>query len=242
MWMAVAHRFRAGIFAVIWKDTDLNTFFGGVRLGKVSYDPCGLDFLGADVADAASNSAELSGLIWAHLFCIQFCSHQVPSSSVARGDKCRCTIFYDSMLAAHSMDSTWKSTGTLSEVATGIHNLLDVIADVNLFHEHGHSGHPWNECVDSLCTYYAKHQEEFDAVSEYVPAKSLVFNVKAAQWLFVLALDQYEASQYPVLDAGDDVYLSTFACQISDLAIDSKAIAANIDGFQAEEIAAAGTG
>ena len=136
------------------------------------------------------------------------------------------------------MDGKWKSTGTLSKVATGIHNLIDGVANVSLFHEHGHSGHPLNECVDSLCTYFARRQEEVDCGCEYVPAKNIVFDVKAAQWLFVLALESVDAAQYPIRGYGDDVYLSTGSCPISDLVLDRKIIAANIDGFQADEKAA----
>ena len=59
-------------------------------MGLVCLDPDDCEYIGAAPEDAASNVAEISGLVMAHLCCLQFCEPKQTKSDACR---CKCDIF-----------------------------------------------------------------------------------------------------------------------------------------------------
>ena len=86
-----------------------------------------------------------------------------------------------------------------------------------LHYEAGHAGHPFNECADAMCTFYAKNVDQIGRWTEDSPARSLARDTCAAQWISWFGIPRAEASQYPVIIEGDDAFMSTGACPLGNL-------------------------
>ena len=91
-----------------------------------------------------SNTAELSAMVWATLFCMQY-----PGASVEIG--------YDSQYAAHTTLSLWKvAMSPLAYFAQSLIACLKTVSVVLFTHIPSHEGHPWNELSDTLCDLPSK--------------------------------------------------------------------------------------
>ena len=198
-------------------------------MGAVCTDSSNPAYIGASSLTYAC--AELSGITWALFFALQFCS-QHPGAERLR----KVNIMYDSTVAAHTADSLWYSSGRQAALSTAIYNTVDALTDLRLQHERGHSGLPFNECADSLCTYMADTQHTSYSLGEWSPTWSLTTKVCEAQWLYLLGTSEACRSQFPIVVSDRNFYFSTALCKISDWGVSPQTIASRIDDFCSGEL------
>lgn len=219
-------------FIVLWERHDGIWHFGGTRFGPIVLSDSSPEYLGATVGDAGPT--ELSGLVWALLYCLQF----------SRGGDAPlgwCSLYYDCMVVAHTADVLWKSSGLLSQVATAILNVLYTLVPMSLHHEYNHSGLPYNEFADNMCTLLGRHPDAFASFVDDPPISLLLDFPLAAQCFFALALPPKLACQYPAIELHGHVYLTTGVCPLSDMCWPSDVIASAIDCFQNNQTDASAT-
>ena len=155
-------------------------------VGMVVLDEGHPQFIGASRAD--SNAAEMSGFAWAIAFALQ---HTETVKHVA--------VHYDSRFAAHNADSTWRDGGYTQQprVLSALYNILHTLTSVDLCHEKGHAGLPYNELVDSLCTWYGLgYAADTDCTQDLTPVTTLAKEHSRMQWIFLSVLPLELRRQY----------------------------------------------
>ena len=110
-------------------------------------------------------------------------------------------ILYDSMFAARNADATWSDggCGILPNTVSSLYSMLSAATNVTLSHERAHQGAPYNELVDSLCTWYTKETADgviFDAAHDNLLSQ-FAANVTDAQWAFIACLPPAKQAQFP---------------------------------------------
>ena len=186
---------------VLWQDALFDWHFVGFRISIVALDPLDQEFIGARIVD--SNASELSAFCWALMYIMQF--------------RCDAKICYDSDFVANTANALWSSAGksVQATTATALYTMLDTAISITTVHEYGHSGMPYNELCDSLCTFYRKTGRGHSAYENVPVRHCATTHQRAAQWAFILELSPEQQAQYPLFYVDDDVFLSTEACPIA---------------------------
>lgn len=176
-----------------------------------------------------ANSAELSALIWAMSYALQFCGESSHCCSVH--------IFYDCLVAGHGADGLWKCDGLLATVAKSLHNVLTASVPLLLEHEYGHTNNPSNEYCDGVCTLFNGSRSEagFFLSCEATPVRGLALRTAAVQWYFIAALCPADQAQYPYCDGDGLMALSSAVCPVARLGVDTEVISSFIDDFQKDD-------
>ena len=222
----------AGAWAVslLWSCDKRVWYFGGFLTGSVTLDSSSAEFVGASTVD--SNTAEMSAFSWAFIVALQYTQTLLELH-----------VFFDSMFAAHTADSTWNDGGygTITKVISSFYNMLNASIVVRLSHEKGHTDLPHNECVDSLCTWH------IDMVENGTPPLPLTDRLIAnfvsheceAQWAFIACLPEDQQRQYPFLVEDGRLYLPLQTCSFARWGVKASTIAHKIDNFLRPQIDAA---
>ena len=90
------------------------------------------------------------------------------------------------VVAAHAANSTW-SAGKheqLAKSASAVFNMLSVAAPTVLEDEKAHSGLPFNELVDCLCTSFNEDATSLDWFSEATPVGEFGHRPVEAQFVW----------------------------------------------------------
>ena len=152
-----------------------------------------------------NNAVEIAAVCWALL--VAYSLHPEapltvhPDSTVA-------------MQAAQRGPATEKNQ-LLASVAAGLHQVLALQRTVAYCHIHGHTGHPWNELVDTLAGHAARHRA-FPAPASLAHILKLrapdgEVSAGPVPWLHVAAARGGRAGAYPAIaETGDDLVV-TFA-------------------------------
>ena len=109
--------------SVFWQVCNGTWYYGGSKVGAVETNCDHPQYIGA--IDVGSNSAELSGMVWAMCFALQF-------KTVTA-----CKFMYDSMFSACTTSALWKSIDSsgLAQVATGIDHAVHGCMSVEMERE-----------------------------------------------------------------------------------------------------------
>ena len=199
----------------LWYDGK-HWFYGGSKGDNVRTDCDDTEHHGAETLNA--NTAEVSALTWAMLFVLQF----NPAS---------CSIYYDSEFSAQSTQGLWNSSCKTKDlkIASGIFNLLHTVTDLTLLHEKAHSGLPYNELADKLCTVRLECYP-IDRIIDPSPAHEWTKgNPLLALWSFLPFLLASHQRTYPIEYDGDDIYLSLRQNPVASIGIAAKDIAGITD-------------
>ena len=133
-----------------------NRYFGGWFGGILQLDATNPNYTGA--RQASASEAEISALLWAHLWLIQqnFQGHV--------------DICYDSLVAGHGAAGRWKCDASWTQLCklrevSQLYNKMKVKGTTDYLHVKAHSGQPQNELADALAKYLATsakaHQGDF---------------------------------------------------------------------------------
>ena len=133
-----------------------NRYFGGWFGGILQLDATNPNYTGA--RQASASEAEISALVWAHLWLIQqnFQGHV--------------DICYDSLVAGHGAAGRWKCDASWTQLCklrevSQLYNKMKVKGTTDYLHVKAHSGQPQNELADALAKYLATsakaHQGDF---------------------------------------------------------------------------------
>ena len=133
-----------------------NRYFGGWFGGILQLDATNPNYTGA--RQASASEAEISALLWAHLWLIQqnFQGHV--------------DICYDSLVAGHGAAGRWKCDDSWTQLCklrevSQLYNKMKVKGTTDYLHVKAHSGQPQNELADALAKYLATsakaHQGDF---------------------------------------------------------------------------------